>query len=101
MGRRSAGGPPPPLPLRHGAGFEIRRLSIPPGGERTYDETEWSDAIVVVEQGSVELEMRGGRRGTFVRGDVLHIDALPVRLLRNPGRVPTVLAATSRSHRDR
>jgi hypothetical protein len=37
----------------------------------SYDETDWQDAIVVVERGEIEVECLGGRRRRFESGDVL------------------------------
>jgi hypothetical protein len=76
--------------------FDIRVVSIPPGGERAYDGDEWNDALVVVGRGEVELDCRGGSRPRFAGGAVLWLGGLPVRALRNPGPVPAVLVAVSR-----
>jgi hypothetical protein len=40
--------------------LEIRMVAIAPGGTRTYAEVEWSDALVVIEHGEIELESVGG-----------------------------------------
>jgi mannose-6-phosphate isomerase-like protein (cupin superfamily) len=76
--------------------FEIRRIVVAPGAERPYDESEWEDALVVIESGELELEYRGGDRTRFDRGDVLWLIGLPLRVLRNHGAVPTVLVAVTR-----
>jgi hypothetical protein len=76
--------------------FEVRAVAVAPGGERAYDETEWRDAIVVVERGEVELECRGGSRRRFGRGAVLWLAGLPLLALRNRGSEPALLAAVSR-----
>jgi hypothetical protein len=78
------------------AGFDVRRIVVAPGGERPYDESEWADALVVVEAGRLELESRSGNRCGFACGDVLWLIGLPLRVLRNRGAVPTVLVAVSR-----
>ncbi len=78
------------------AGFEVRRVVLAPGAVRPFDESEWRDAIVVVESGKIELECRSGRRCRLRRGDVLWLVGLPLRALRNSGRAPTVLIAVSR-----
>ena len=46
-------------------GFVARRVAIGPGCERPYESTEWSDALVVVEAGDLELECIGGTRARF------------------------------------
>ncbi len=76
--------------------FAVRRVVVPPGAERPFDEAEWGDAILVVESGKIELECRSGRRCRLGRGDVLWLIGLPLRALYNFGRAPTVLIAVSR-----
>jgi len=82
------------------ASFELRVLTVAPGGERAYDEAEWRDTLVVVERGEVELECLGGSRKRFRRGDVLWLAGLPLRALHNCGGEPTVLTAVSRRKSD-
>jgi hypothetical protein len=76
--------------------FQVRRIVVAPGAERPYDESEWRDALVVIESGKLELECRSGTRSRFDRGDVLWLIGLPLRVLRNRGAVPTVLVAITR-----
>jgi hypothetical protein len=38
--------------------FEVRWISVEPGAERTCDGAEWLGALVVVELGSIEVEVR-------------------------------------------
>jgi hypothetical protein len=76
--------------------FDVRVVEVPPGAERGYDETEWRDALVVVDRGEIVLECRGGDRPRFAGGAVLWLGGLPIRALRNPGPVPAVLVAVSR-----
>jgi hypothetical protein len=78
------------------AGFERRVITVEPGGERPYDPAEWWDALVVVEQGEIELECRAGHLARFKHGDTLWLTGLPLRTLRNHGSVPAVLVAVSR-----
>jgi FAD/FMN-containing dehydrogenase len=77
-------------------GFDRRVLVLPPGTERAIEREAWSDRLVVVEAGEVELECRGGARVRFVRGDVLFLDGLSVRVLRNPGPVNAVIGTVAR-----
>jgi hypothetical protein len=77
-------------------GFEIRAVGVEPGGHRIYYGAEWSDAIVVVEGGEIELECLGGTRRRFKRGDLLWLSGLPLRALHNPGSEPALLLAVSR-----
>lgn len=76
--------------------FDVRVVTLAPGGERAYDDAEWWDAIVAVERGELELECLGGGRRSFERGSVLWLDGLPLRALRNSGREPVLLVAVSR-----
>jgi quercetin dioxygenase-like cupin family protein len=92
---------PPPLRIGHLSPRLRRRVvTIAPGGALPYRRTAWRDAIVVVERGSIELQTSDGGRYVFGRGDVVWLDGLPVRCLRNPGRRPAVLVAVSRRATD-
>ena len=79
--------------------FDVRRVVVAPGTARRFVESEWRDAIVVVESGWLELESSSGSRRRFGRGDVLWLIDLPLRALHAYGRTPTVLIAVSRSGR--
>jgi quercetin dioxygenase-like cupin family protein len=81
-----------PLP----PGFEMRMISIAAGCALAYDAAEWNDAIVVVEQGEIELECVHGTRRRFAHGDVLWLIGLPLRALHNAGCKPVVLVAVTR-----
>jgi Cupin domain len=76
--------------------FEIRVVTVAPGRERRYAETEWRDALVVVEHGEVELETEDDARWRFGRGDMLWLAGLPLRAVRNRGAEPARLVAVSR-----
>lgn len=78
------------------AAFEIRVLTVAPGGTRMYQESEWRDSLVVVEHGRIQLEGTGGSRRDFVTGDVLCLLGLSLRALHNLGSEPVVLVAVSR-----
>ena len=78
------------------AAFVRRLVTIEPGGVVAYDDADWRDAIVFVEDGEIVLEcVRGGAR-RFRRGDILWLEGLPLRCVRNPGAVRTRLLAVSR-----
>jgi hypothetical protein len=64
--------------------FDVRRVAVAPGCALAYDEADWRGALVVVEQGRIELEGMGGGRRTFERGAVLGLVGLPLRALHNP-----------------
>ncbi len=75
---------------------DLRLVSIPAGGAKPFVAAEWDDSLVVVEQGSVELEcVRGGRRA-FATGAVMFLTGLPLRTIHNPGPETALLAAVSR-----
>jgi quercetin dioxygenase-like cupin family protein len=77
-------------------GFEVRAVEIEPGGHRIYHAAEWSDALVVVGRGEIELECLSGTTHRLRRGDLLWLTGLPVRALHNRGYEPTLLVAVSR-----
>jgi hypothetical protein len=76
--------------------FERRTVTLDAGSSRPYDPAEWFDALVVVEQGEVDLECHAGGRARFKRGDVLWFTGLPLCALHNPGPDAAVLVAISR-----
>lgn len=85
------------LITRHcGPAFQVREIVVPPGAERTYKNDEWTDAMVIVESGTIELDSLSGQCTRFTTGDVLFLAGLRLRLLRNPGPHLAVLSATSR-----
>lgn len=77
--------------------FERRVVTIPAGESRGLDEAEWRDAIVVLASGQIELECVNGASGLFAAGAVLWLVGLSVCALHNPGQVPAVLVAVSRT----
>ena len=92
---------PPPLGNGHlSPRFRRLQVIIAPGRVLPYRRSAWRDAIVVVERGSIELLCSDGRRYGFGCGDVLWLDGLPVRCLRNPGHTRAVLVAVSRRATD-
>ena len=78
------------------AWFDHRVVTIPVGMAVAYREDEWRGAIVVVERGEVELESLDGERHRFGGGDLIWLDGVRLRVLRNAGSRPVVLAAISR-----
>ena len=77
-------------------GFQVRQIAVAPGAERAVQESEWADALLVVERGTIELECRNGARRSFGSGDILCLRRLPLRLLRNRGHSPVLVIALSR-----
>lgn len=77
--------------------FRSRTVTIPPEAARAYDESEWRDALVVVECGQVALECRAGGRRTFGQGEMLWLTGMGVVTLHNEDAAETlVLVAVSR-----
>lgn len=76
--------------------FDLQRVTIASGCELRYERSDWADAVVLLEEGELELECRGGTCARFRSGAVLVFDALPLRTLRNTGRVPVLLIGVSR-----
>jgi hypothetical protein len=81
------------------AAFELWSVTLEPGQTLRYDEADWRDAIVAVDGGALELECLSGRRQRFARGDLLWLDGVPLRALRNPGRAPALLTVVARRQR--
>jgi hypothetical protein len=77
--------------------FDIRTVALEPGSTLAYDEEEWRGALITVESGELELEMRCGRSSFFQQGDLLWFQGLPLARLHNRGDEPTVLVAASRN----
>jgi quercetin dioxygenase-like cupin family protein len=82
-----------PLPTR----FARRVVTMAPGEVRPSVEADWRDALVVVEQGALELECRGDRWQHVRQGDVLWLAGVPVVALHNLGAVTAVLVAIRRA----
>ena len=65
--------------------FDRLRVTLEPGDARLTEPTEWTDCLMMVERGTVEVECEGGSRRSFAAGDLLALECLPVRALRNHG----------------
>jgi hypothetical protein len=78
------------------AGFIRWRLALGPGEERSTEEAEWADAIVLIESGVVEVHCRSGGWTTFRAGDLLALSCLPLRAIRNAGEEPAEVVAVRR-----
>ena len=72
-------------------------MALEPGGTLPYDEDEWRSALVTVESGEIELQMKCGRSCFFQRGDLLWFQGLPLASLHNRGDEPVVLSAATRN----
>ncbi|WP_433272897.1 hypothetical protein ACQPZA_20785 [Pseudonocardia xinjiangensis] len=81
-----------------GPGFRTTVVTLESGTTRAFDEAEWSDALVVVESGEVDLECGAGGRRRFRSGAVLCLTGLGLRALHSVGAEPAVLVAVARRH---
>jgi hypothetical protein len=77
-------------------GFCRRILRLPPGLELGLERIWARDAIVLVEQGELELEYPAGARGRFGRGSMVPIGPPPVAFLRSVGLDALVVVVVSR-----
>jgi hypothetical protein len=82
-----------PLP----AGFSKRVFLIAPGRKVDLDARGVLDAIVLVEEGEIELECRAGMRRRFGRGSIIPITRPPVAHARSVGSDPLLLLSVSRA----
>jgi hypothetical protein len=78
------------------AGFERWQLTLAAGARRPADPDDWAGALVLVDQGHLEVDCTVGGRHTFSAGDLLVLGRLPLRTLRNPGDGPVRLVAVRR-----
>jgi hypothetical protein len=79
------------------ADFSRRVLRVAPGLELGLEPGRLPDAILVVEQGELELECRAGTCRRFGRGSMIPIARLPIARLRSVGPCPLVLVAVWRA----
>ena len=80
------------------AAFERRRLVLAPGVAGMTGPAPWVGALVLVEQGRLEVDCTAGGRQVFGPGEILVLDALPVVSVRNVG--PTAVRLTIVHRRD-
>ncbi len=85
-----------PVPTRPGPAFRRRTVTIRAQETVPYVAEDWTGAIVMIEQGAVDLCcVRGGRR-RFVQGAILFLEGLALKCIHNPGIEDAVLVALSR-----
>ena len=78
-------------------GFERRVITVAPGTSRAFGAADWSDALVVLESGEVDLESLTGCHERLQPGAIFWLAGLPLRCLHNTGGSPAVLVAVSRT----
>jgi hypothetical protein len=71
-------------------------ITIEPGLALPFGEADWSDTLVVIDAGELEIECHLGGRRRFPRGAVLWLAGINARALHCVGDDPTVLVAVSR-----
>jgi quercetin dioxygenase-like cupin family protein len=76
--------------------FVAQTVVIAPRCMVPFNESNWLDALVIVESGEVELETTSGLRRRFRSGDTLWLTGLPLRCLHNPNDEPVLLKVVSR-----
>jgi hypothetical protein len=76
--------------------FRLCMMILQPRDAIEWRPADCADALIIVERGELEVELRSGTRAWFRQGAILVLAGLPLRRLRNPGRAPLVLSALSR-----
>lgn len=76
-------------------------MRVAPGCEWAYSEDDrfWRDAMVVVDEGEVELVGLCGTRRLLGCGSMLWFAGMPLRALYNPRAEPALLVAVARRSR--
>lgn len=85
------------LAIETSAGLLVDAVAIPPGTDHAYAEAEWRDALVLIDQGVLDLECTDGGVWRFTHGAILCLANLPLRSLRNQGSEPLSLTRVRRS----
>ena len=83
--------------------FATAVVTLEPGRVLPYDEAAWHGAIVFITTGEIELVCDSGALHVFGHGNILWLEGLPLRALRNSGPTTARLLTISRrsSHVDR
>ena len=78
------------------AAFERFRVVLASGEARPTQPADWSGCLVLVERGPVEVDCGSGGRRSFATGDLVALEWLPLRILRNAGAAEASLLAIRR-----
>lgn len=81
--------------------LDVRVVILEAGRAMAYDPADWTDTIVEVEAGTIDVETRHGTAIEFRAGAVLWLIGLPVRARHNRHTTPAVLVAASRRRLNR
>lgn len=76
--------------------FARRVTAIPASRSLRYTATDWTDALIVIASGEIELEDVSGHRSRFRSGEMLALVGLPLRALHSVGTDPATLVAINR-----
>jgi quercetin dioxygenase-like cupin family protein len=76
--------------------FRLSVVIVQPRDDIEWRPADWADALIVVERGELEVELRSGTRAWFREGAILVLAGLSLRRLRNSSRDPLVLSLLSR-----
>jgi hypothetical protein len=74
---------------------------LAPGCTHPFDPGDWRGALIVVERGTIELELRNGRRVSCTQGYVGTLSGLKLRALHNRSDRTAVITGVSRSRHAR
>ena len=81
------------------AWVQLHVVVIPPGCAHAVEPGQWRGAMIVVERGTVELELRCGRRLIWAQGYIGTLSGMSPEALHNTGDRPAVITAVSRATR--
>jgi hypothetical protein len=70
-----------------------RAVTLRSGASLRYDSNAWRDEIIIIQQGTLELQDTAGRQWPFETGSVLSLCGLPLRRLTNTGPDDAVIIA--------
>ena len=85
---------------RRVSGRLVRVVILEPGDALELHPADWSDVLVVVERGRLQVECHDGVRATFETGAVLVLTMPELRRVHSVGGEALILSAVSR-RRDR
>ncbi|MBP2365736.1 hypothetical protein [Pseudonocardia parietis] len=83
--------------MRGAPSFHTRTVTLTPGEARPHDEDDWRGALVVVDQGEIELCCSAGGSRIFGAGSVLWFTGLDLVSVRNPGSTDAVFRGITRA----
>ena len=82
-----------------GPAFVRHSVAIPPGQSLVHHDREWRDALVMLQEGVIDLESVRGSCCRLPPGAIFWPTGLQLRSVHNTGRTPAVLVAVRRHTR--